>query len=237
MSQFCRTEMLIGSESVQKLKNSHVAVFGLGGVGSYTAEILARSGVGTLTIVDDDFIAESNLNRQLYALHSTIGNPKTLVAARRIVDINPNCKVIPCQMRFDATTSSNFDFASFDYVVDAIDTVTSKLLLAEICNLTGTKIISCMGTGNKLNPMLFTVADIYQTSVCPLCKVMRHELKRRGISALKVVYSTEEPIVPTQLEESSKRQTPGSMPFVPPVAGMLLASVVVSDICNLTQSK
>ena len=234
MSQFCRTEMLIGTEAVQKLNNSHVAVYGLGGVGSYTAEALARSGVGTLTLVDDDFIAESNINRQLYALHSTIGSPKTLVAAHRIADINPNCKVIPCQTRFDGATLNNFDFTSFDYVVDAIDTVTSKLLLAEICNLTGTKLISCMGTGNKLDPTRFKVADIYQTSVCPLCKVMRKELKKRGINSLKVVYSTEEPLLPTPLETTSKRQTPGSMSFVPPVAGMILASVVVSDLCNLS---
>lgn len=226
---FCRTKMLIGSD-VDKLTDMHVAVFGLGGVGSYCVEALARSGIGHLTVVDDDVISASNINRQLYALHSTVGMAKTELAKRRIVDINPSCAVNALQVRFDSVTASSFDFACYDYVVDAIDTVSSKLLLVELCAAVNTPIISCMGTGNKLDPTAFRIADIFDTSVCPLCRVMRSELRKRGISSLKVVYSAEQPSIPMQLEQSDKRQTPGSMPFVPPVAGMLLAAQVIGDL-------
>lgn len=222
--------MLVGKGSVDKLNRSRVAVFGLGGVGSYVAEALARSGIGALTLVDDDVIAESNLNRQLYALHSTIGQAKTDIAKQRVLDINPECNVTSLQVRFDKDTQGQFDFAAYDYVVDAIDTVTSKLLLVELCNKANTLIISCMGTGNKLDATAFEVADIAKTSVCPLAKVMRRELKIRGIEHLKVVYSREQPRTPTQLEQSAKRQTPASMPYVPPVAGMILAGEVIKDL-------
>lgn len=230
--QFCRSEMLLG-EKMEKLYNAHVAVFGLGGVGSYTVEALARAGVGRLTIVDDDVVAESNLNRQLYALHTTVGMLKVQVAAARIADINPDCEVDARVVRFDKTTAETFDFAAFDYVVDAIDTVTSKLLLIELCVGCGTPIISCMGTGNKLHAELLRVADISKTDVCPLAKVMRHELKKRGITrGVKAVYSPEPPLTPKQLETTSKRQTPGSVSFVPSVAGLLIAGEAVRDLTN-----
>ncbi len=228
--RLCRSEMLLGDDAIAKLAAAHVAVFGLGGVGSYCAEALARGGVGHLTIVDDDVIAESNINRQLYALTSTVGIAKTDVAAARIADINPDCIVTKKCIRYDKTTTDEFDFAEYDYVVDAIDTVTSKLLLAELCFRSDTKEIACMGTGNKLDPTAFKVVDVFDTKVCPLAKVMRRELKKRGVTHLKVVYSEEEPLVPTQLEASAKRQTPGSVSFVPPVAGMILASVVIKDL-------
>lgn len=230
MQQFCRTEMLIGEHAVERLRNKHVAVFGLGGVGSYTAEALVRAGVGRITLIDDDVIVESNLNRQLYALHSTIGKAKTDVAKSRILDINPVCEVNALKLRFDVSTAQNFDFALFDYVVDAIDTVTSKLLLVELCNRVNTPIISCMGTGNKLDATAFEVADISQTSVCPLAKVMRRELKKRGVERLKVVYSKEQPITPEQSEQTSKRQTPASISYVPSVAGLILAGEVIKDL-------
>lgn len=224
--------MLVGKYAVEQLNDKHIAVFGLGGVGSYVVEALARSGVGNLTLVDDDVIATSNLNRQLYALHSTVGQAKVDVAKSRVKDINPNCKVTALQIRFDGGTADKFDFGSFDYVVDAIDTVTSKLLLIELCNRVNTPIISCMGTGNKLDATLFEVADITRTSVCPLAKVMRRELKKRGIEHLKAVYSKEQPLTPEALEQTSKRQTPGSMPYVPPVAGLILAGEVLKDLIS-----
>ncbi len=228
--QFCRSEMLMGNDGVQRLANRHVAVFGLGGVGSYAVEALARAGIGTLTVVDDDVIAESNLNRQLYALHSTVGKSKTQVACERIKDINPACTVYAVDVRFDKDVAADFHFSDYDYVVDAIDTVTSKLLLIELCKYSGTPVISCMGTGNKWDAGAFRVADITQTSVCPLAKVMRRELKKRGVYNVKVVYSPEPPSTPEQLESTSKRQTPGSLSYVPPVAGMLLAGEVIKDI-------
>lgn len=232
MSQFCRTEMLVGKSAVDKLNSAHVAVFGLGGVGSYVVEALARVGVGSLTLVDDDVVAQSNLNRQLFALHSTIGQAKADVAKSRVLDINPECRVTALQLRFDGDTATQFDFAAFDYVVDAIDTVTSKLLLVELCGKADTPIVSCMGTGNKLDATAFKVADIYDTSVCPLAKVMRRELKKRGIKRLKVVYSDELPQVPEQLEQTSKRQTPASISYVPSVAGLVLAGEVIKDLID-----
>lgn len=230
MQEFCRMEMLVGAKALNKLNSCHVAVFGIGGVGCYTVEALARAGVGKLTIVDDDSFATSNVNRQLYALQSTIGNPKVDVAKGRIADINPNCQVDALKVRFDGQSCGQFDFAQFDYVVDAIDTVTSKLLLAKLCFDAGTPIISCMGTGNKLDPTAFEVADIFQTSVCPLAKVMRKELRALGVDKLKVVYSKEVPQTLTQLETSNKRQTPSSISFVPSVAGLILAGEVVKDL-------
>ncbi len=230
MQEFCRMEMLVGEQALEKLQNSHVALFGVGGVGCYAVEALARAGVGKLTLVDDDLFTASNVNRQLYALQSTLGKNKVDVAKDRIADINPNCQVTPLKLRFDATTSSQFDFSHFDYVVDAIDTVTSKLLLVKLCNQSNTPIISCMGTGNKLDATAFEVADIFQTSVCPLAKVMRKELKNMGIEHLKAVYSKEIPQTPTQLETSAKRQTPSSVSFVPSVAGLILAGEVVKDL-------
>lgn len=229
--QFCRTSMLIGEQALQKIKDSNVAVFGLGGVGSYVVEALARAGVGRLTVVDCDVVDISNINRQLFALHSTVGQPKTTVAANRIADINPACNVTAVNCRFDSTTADKFDFASYDYVVDAIDTVTSKLLLVEFCKQHNTPIIASMGTGNKLQSN-FEVADIYQTSVCPLCKVMRKELKARNIPSLKVVYSKDMPQQPLfQPEESDgRRQTPSSISFVPSAAGLLIAGEVIRDI-------
>lgn len=225
-----REEMLIGADAVAKLANSHVAVFGLGGVGSFCVEALARAGVGTLTLVDDDVIDDSNVNRQLFALTDNVGCAKTDVAAQRVAAINPQCVVTKKQIRYQQNTADQFDLTKFDYVVDAIDTVTSKLLLAELCFRQNVPIVSCMGTGNKLDPTAFAVADVFQTKVCPLAKVMRRELKKRGVTKLKVVYSPEETIVPQQLYNSAKRQTPGSVSFVPPVAGMILAGEVIKDI-------
>lgn len=229
-----REEMLIGTEATEKLKSVHVAVFGLGGVGGYVVEALARAGVGKLTVVDDDVIVTSNVNRQIYATSLTVGQAKAELAAKRIAEINPDCNVVPLVMRFDAQTVSQFNFAEFDYVVDAIDSVTSKLLLAVTCNQVGTPIISCMGTGNKLHPEEFQVADIYSTSVCPLAKVMRKELKVRGIKKLKVVYSKELPQTPKFMQPTpGKRQTPASISFVPPVAGFIAAGEVVRDLLQL----
>lgn len=233
MQEFCRMEMLLGEDNLQKLQQSHVAVFGVGGVGCYVIEALARVGVGALTIVDDDVFAPSNINRQLYALQSTLGQSKVDVAKSRIADINPNCQVTALKLRFDGQAVVQFDFTQFNYVVDAIDTVTSKLLLAKLCNDVNTPIISCMGTGNKLDATAFQVADIFQTSVCPLAKVMRKELKSLGVPKLKVVYSTEIPRKPTQLETSNKRQTPASISFVPSVAGLILAGEVIKDIVKI----
>lgn len=230
MQRFCRTEMLIGEQAVERLRGKHVAVFGLGGVGSYAVEALARAGIGRLTVVDDDVITQSNVNRQLYALHSTLGRAKVDVAKARVNDINPDCDVTALRLRFDEHSAKSFDFSSYDYVVDAIDTVTSKLLLVKMCKQAKTPIISCMGTGNKLDAAAFEVADITETGVCPLAKVMRRELKKQGVEHLKVVYSREQPLTPYQSEQTAKRQTPGSMPYVPPVAGLILAGEVIKDL-------
>lgn len=226
----CRAEMLLGAQAMNKLAASRVAVFGIGGVGSYCAEALARMGIGNITIVDDDVVAPSNLNRQLYALQSTVGQPKVDIAAARINDINPDCIVTKKRIRYAENVASDFDMRDYDYVVDAVDTVSAKLLLVQKCHDANVPIVSCMGTGNKLDPTAFRVADISQTTICPLARVMRRELKKRGIATLKVVYSAEPPQVPEQLEVTAKRQTPGSLSFVPPVAGMILASVVVKDL-------
>lgn len=233
MNSFIRTEMLIGSENLTKLKNSHVAVFGVGGVGSYVIDALARSSISKLTLIDNDTVSITNINRQLIALNSTIGKFKTDVAKQRILDINPHAIVNIFNIFYTKHTIDKLDYKSFDYIVDAIDTVSSKLLLAEISCKFNIPIISSMGTGNKLNPTMLEVTDIFKTSVCPLAKVIRHELRKRNIHKLKVVYSKEEPLKPLiNYEEpnSNKRQTPGSISFVPSVAGLIIASEVVKDI-------
>lgn len=232
--QFSRTELLIGKEKLQRLQNARVAIFGVGGVGGYVVEALARSGVGTLDLIDNDTVCMSNINRQIIATHSTIGRYKTEVAKERILDINPDAQVHIHQTFFMPDTADQFDFYAYNYVVDAIDTVTGKIELVMQAKRAGVPIISSMGAGNKLNPAMFEVADIYQTSVCPLAKVMRRELKRRGIQNLKVVYSKEKPLTPIESLDTgtSRRQTPGSTAFVPSVAGLIIAGEVIKDLIN-----
>ena len=235
-TQFSRTELLIGKNNQIKLNNSKVAIFGIGGVGSYTVEALARSGIGSFVLVDDDTINITNINRQIIALNSTVGQSKVDVMKDRILDINKNALVEVCKCFFNAETLNKFDFSSYNYIVDAIDTVSSKLLLVKIANQLNIPIISCMGAGNKFNPMAFEIEDIYKTSVCPLARVMRLELKKMGIKSLKVLYSKEQPVKPhaendddTEKEER-KRQIPGSLSFVPSVAGLIIAGEVIKDI-------
>ncbi len=222
--QFLRTEMLIGKENLAKLANSHVAVFGIGGVGGYTVEALVRSGIGAIDIIDNDKVAESNLNRQIYALQSTVGLDKVEVAQKRILDINPNIKIKIHKIFFTPETSSQFNFSEYNYIVDAIDTVSGKIELVLKANEANVPIISSMGAGNKMNPTNFEVTDIYKTSVCPLAKVMRQELKKRKIKKLKVVYSKEPPI------KHEGRRIPASNAFVPSVVGLIIASEVVKDL-------
>lgn len=236
MSDFIREISLIGEEKFNKLKGASVAVFGLGGVGSFVVEALARAGVGKLLICDNDVIAPHNANRQLYALTSTVGRFKAEVAAERVKDINPEIVVDARKSYYDAESAGEFDFASFDYIADCIDSVTSKILIAENTDKCGTPVISCMGTGNKLFQR-FEVADIYETTECPLAKVMRRELKKRGISKLKVVYSKEKPRKPLLEIESNKRQTPASISFVPPTAGFILAGEIIRDIIGENEEK
>lgn len=226
-----RLEMVIGKENIEKLKNSHVAVFGLGGVGSYACEAVTRSGVGTITIVDKDTVSSSNVNRQLIAFSDNVGELKTAVMKERMLRINPEVKIIERPVFFLQDTADEFDFREYDYVIDAIDNITAKLLLISMCKEAGTPIISSMGTGNKMDPSRFEVADIYSTSVCPLAKVMRRELKKRGIDSLKVVYSREEPL--KNVIEDNGSRAPGSTAFVPPVAGMLLAAETIKDLTGL----
>lgn len=223
--QFSRTELLLGEEAMEILKNARVAVFGIGGVGGYVTEALARSGVGALDLTDKDRVCLSNLNRQIIATHKSIGKYKTEVMRERILDINPEAEVRTHECFYLPETKGEFDFSSYSYVVDAVDTVTAKLSLAEEAKAAGVPMISSMGAGNKLNPFLFEAADIYETSVCPLARVMRRELRKRGIDHLKVVYSKEAPLRP--LRESDG---PGSTAFVPSVAGLLIASEVIRDL-------
>lgn len=235
INEFSRTALLLGEEKLNKLKNSTVAIFGVGGVGGYVAEALARSGVGHIVLVDKDVVSLTNINRQIIATHSTIGMLKTEVMAKRIKDINPNAVVEVHNCFYLPETSGEFDFSKYNYVVDAIDTVSGKIELVMKANSCGTPIISSMGAGNKLDPTAFEVADIYKTSVCPLARVMRYELKKRGVKKLKVVYSKEKPITPLgniECDETSKRVTPGSVAFVPSVAGLIIASEVVKDLCQ-----
>lgn len=230
--EFSRTERLIGAGAMECLKNARVAVFGVGGVGGYVAEALARSGVGALDLIDSDTVNLSNINRQIIALHSTVGRFKVDVMKERIADINPDCRVTVHRCFYLPENKDAFDFTEYTYVVDAVDTVAAKIQLVLQAKEAEVPIISSMGAGNKLNPAAFEVADIYKTSVCPLAKVMRRELKQRGVKKLKVVYSREEAIKPMEEEAPPprKRSTPGSVAFVPSVAGLIIASEVVKDI-------
>ncbi len=231
ITQFSRTELLIGTEGAEKLKNSRVAVFGLGGVGGYVVEALARAGVGTLDLVDNDVVSLSNINRQILALHSTIGILKTEAARQRLLDINPNLKIVCHNCFYLPETADSFDFAQYDYVADAIDTVAGKIALVQQAAKANTPIICAMGAGNKLNAGGFKVADISKTSVCPLAKVMRRELRKRGIDHFKVVYSEEPAITPQgTAEDSKKRQTPGSISYVPAVVGLMMAGEIIRDL-------
>ena len=233
--QFARTALLLGEEGVERLKKARVAVFGIGGVGGYVVEALARSGVGTLDLIDDDTVNITNLNRQIIATHDTIGQRKVDAAKARVLSINPKAVVHTHKTFFLPDTADQFDFSRYDYVVDAIDTVTGKLMLVEAAKAAGTPVISCMGAGNKLDAAAFEVADISKTSICPLARIMRKELGRRGIKHLKVVYSKELAMTPLAAEEEEgsahpKRQTPGSNAFVPAVAGLILAGEVIKDL-------
>lgn len=244
LDRFSRTQLVFGKEAMDRLKGSRVAVFGVGGVGGYTVEALARSGVGAIDIIDDDKVCLTNINRQIIATTKTVGKYKVDVAKERIEEINPDCKVTAFKTFYIPETADRFDFTQYDYVVDAIDTVTGKIALIENAKKAGTPIISSMGAGNKVDPTAFEVADIYKTSVCPLARVMRYELKRRGIKKLKVVYSKEKPIPPIDDEDPNgengclskadkvpgKRQVPGSTAFVPSVAGLIIAGEVIKDI-------
>lgn len=231
---FSRAELLLGEEALHKLRSARVALFGIGGVGSFAAEALARGGVRHITLVDGDTVSITNINRQLIALHSTVGKEKTAVMAERIADISPETEVETYPVVYGAENRDLLDFSTYDYVIDAIDTVTSKLILIEEAKKAGVPVISCMGTGNKFHPERFEVTDISKTSVCPLAKVMRKELKVRGIKNVKVVYSKEEPQKPAESPETGKRQIPGSLSFVPPVAGLLLAGEVIRHIAGVT---
>ena len=232
--QFSRTAMLLGEEGVERLKRARVAVFGLGGVGGFVVEALARAGIGQLDLIDKDTVSTSNLNRQLLATHSSLGMLKTEAARLRVAEINPDCQVRTYPLFYLPDTASQFDLGQYDYLVDAMDTVTAKLTLAQQAAEKNVPLISCMGTGNKLDASAFRVADISKTSGCPLARVMRKELGKRGIKHLKVVYSQEEPMKPTGWEEEAaatgKRQIPGSLPFVPGAAGLILAGEVIKDI-------
>lgn len=250
LNQFSRTQLMLGAVAMQKLAASRVAVFGIGGVGGYTVEALARSGIGALDLIDDDKVCLTNINRQIFATRKTIGKYKVDVAAERIADINPDCKVTPYKTFYMPDTADEFDFSIYDYVVDAIDTVTGKLSLVKKAKASGTPIISSMGAGNKLDPTAFEVADIYKTSVCPLAKTMRRELRKLGIENLKVVYSKEEPVKPEEEMEISckyncicppgtvrkctvRRDIPGSNAFVPPTVGLIIAGEVIKDLIGI----
>lgn len=230
---FSRAELLLGEEGIKRLRGARVAVFGIGGVGSFAAEALARGGVGHMALIDGDTVSLTNINRQLIATQKTVGRLKTEVMAERIKEICPETEVVEYPVVYGAANRDLLDFASYDYIVDAIDTVTSKLMLIEEAKKAGTEVISCMGTGNKFDPTRFEVVDISKTSVCPLAKVMRKELKDRGIKGVKVVYSKELPMKPANSEETGKRQIPGSLSFVPPVAGMILAGEVIRHITGV----
>ena len=248
LNQFSRTQLLFGSEAMDRLSKCRVAVFGIGGVGGYAVEALVRSGIGALDLVDDDRVCLTNLNRQLHATRKTVGKYKVDAAEERVKEINPDCQVRTFKTFFMPETQAEFDFSQFDYIVDAIDTVTGKLALAEQAQALNIPIISAMGAGNKLDPASFRVADIYQTSICPLARIMRKECRKRGIKRLKVVYSTEVPTRPLEDPAIScrshcicppgtrkctvRRDIPGSTAFVPPVAGLIIAAEVIKDLCR-----
>lgn len=228
--QFSRTEILIGKEGLEILKNSRVAVFGIGGVGGYVVEALARCGVGKLDLIDNDDVCLSNINRQIIATHSTVGRAKVEVAKERIFDINPDIDVNTYKTFYTPETKSQFDFSKYDYVVDAIDTVVGKISLIEESKSAGVPVICAMGAGNKLDPTKFEVTDISKTEVCPLARVIRTELKKRKIKGVKVVYSKEQPIKSELIDDTTKRQIPGSISFVPSVVGLIIAGEVVKDL-------
>ena len=233
MNPFSRTELLLGAPAMDKLKRATVAVFGLGGVGGYVVEALARSDVGALVLVDHDAISPTNINRQIFATHSTIGMDKAEAAKARVLDINPEIAVTAHKVFYGPDTASLFDFSQYDYVVDAIDTVTGKLALITAAQTAGTPIISSMGTGNKLDPSRFQIADISKTSVCPLARIMRKECAKRGIKHLKVLFSTEDPLSPDAVTEElpeGRRSLPGSVAYVPSVAGLMIAGAVIADL-------
>ena len=249
LNQFSRTQLIFGKEAMEKLASSRVAVFGIGGVGGFAVEALARSGVGALDLIDDDRVCLTNINRQIIATRKTVGQYKVDVAAERIMDINPDCKVITHKTFYMPDTKDEFDFKEYDYIIDAIDTVKGKIELVMNANEAEVPIISSMGAGNKVDPTAFEVADIYKTSVCPLARVMRYELKKRGIKKLKVVYSKEQPIRPVDDLEIScrtncicpkdtarkctvRRDIPGSNAFVPSVVGLIIAGEVIKDLTN-----
>ena len=232
--EILRTAMLLGQETVERLEKARVAVFGIGGVGGYTLEALARAGVGQLDLIDSDTVSRSNINRQILATQSTVGTPKVEAGKKRVLDINPDCVVRTWEIFYTPETADRFDFTRYDYIVDAIDTVTGKLMLIQRAHECGTPIISCMGTGNKLDASAFEVSDISKTTMCPLARIVRKELGKRGIKHLKVVYSKEEALSPTGWEEEAKalgkRQIPGSVSFVPGAAGLILAGEVIKDL-------
>ena len=236
MDAFSRTRLLLGNDAMEKLKNARVAVFGLGGVGGYVVEALARSGVGALDLVDHDTISLTNINRQLLATRQTVGMDKAEAAKERVLSIDPEIKVNAIKQFYGPDTAAEFDFSQYDYVVDAIDTVTGKLALVTAAQAAGTPIISSMGTGNKLDPTKFQIADISKTSVCPLARIMRKECAKRGIKHLKVLFSTEDPIpsdpAAISMEElpEGRRALPGSVAFVPSVAGLIIAGEVIKDL-------
>ncbi len=248
LNEFSRTQLLLGEDGMQRLHRAKVAIFGIGGVGGFTAEALARSGIGSFALFDDDRICLTNINRQIIATRKTVGKKKVEVMRERILDINPKAQIEINEVFYGAENADQFDLSEYDYLVDAIDTISSKLVLIERAKAANVPIISCMGAGNKLDPTRFEVTDIYKTSVCPLARVMRSELRKRGIDSLKVVYSQEPPLTPIDDENSCKhhcicppdtkrkctirRQVPGSISFVPSVAGLILAGEVVKDLTN-----
>lgn len=240
INQFSRTELLLGEQAMEQLKHTRVAIFGIGGVGGFVAEALARTGIGTFDLIDNDVVSLTNLNRQIIALHSTVGQLKTEVMQSRILDINPEANVNVHSCFYLPETKDNFDFNQYNYVIDAVDTVTAKISIILEAQKAGVPVISCMGAGNKKDPFQFEIADIYKTSVCPLAKVMRRELKKRGVKQLKVLYSKEMPMKPLTEEAAQKgaaeyrsasaRPVPGSLAFVPSAAGLLIASEVIKDL-------
>lgn len=245
LEQFSRTQLIIGQEAVEKLSNSRVIVFGIGGVGGFVVEALVRSGIGAIDIVDNDDVCLSNINRQIIATHDTVGKVKVDAMEERILSINPQCKITKHKCFFLPETKEQFNFSQYDYIVDAVDTVTAKIALVMSAKEVNVPIISSMGAGNKINPTMFEVADIYKTSVCPLAKVMRKELKKRGVEKLKVVYSKEKALTPKVEKNSSdvekedvnddskRRAVPGSVSFVPPVVGYIIASEIIKDITGV----
>ncbi len=233
MEELKRTELLLGRESIEKLKNSYIAIFGIGGVGGYTAEALARSGVGKLDLIDNDTVALSNINRQIIALHSTVGRYKVDVMKERIYDINPDAEVNAIRCFFLPKNKDEFDFGKYDYIVDAVDTVSAKIAIIEEAKKAGVPVISSMGAGNKLHPEMFELADISKTSVCPLAKIMRNELKKRRITDVKAVYSKEPPIKPDLIDEKSGKPVPGSISFVPSAAGLIIAGEIIRQLTGI----